>query len=61
MIEQRSGFLRQKPRIQGKKRSKVEHFVSILNATNGGFEQKYRHCVNGQQTLEYSPLFLKKD
>lgn len=54
MIDQRNGFLRQKAQ-------KVEHFVSILNATNGGFEQKYRHCVNGQQTLEYSPLFLKKD
>ena len=61
MIDQRNGFLRQNPRMQGKNHSKVEHLASIFNATDGDFDQKYRHCVNGQQTLEYSPLFLKKD
>ena len=60
MIEQRNGFLRQNPRMEGKKRSKVEYPVSIFNASDGGFTPKYCHCVNGQQTLEYSPLFLKK-
>ena len=36
-FNQRSGFLRQKPRMQGKKRSKVEHLASIFNAADGDF------------------------
>ncbi|WP_298640682.1 hypothetical protein [uncultured Cardiobacterium sp.] len=47
----RSGFLRQKRQMQGKKRSKVGHLARICNAAAAGFWPKSRRNVECQQTL----------
>ncbi len=36
-IDRRSGFLRQKPRMQGEKRSKVGYLVSIFDIADVDF------------------------
>ncbi len=42
--------------MQGKKRSKIEHLASILNAADAGFNQKYR-----RNAVDYTPLYVETD